>query len=773
MEGRPGPFSWSPEAVDTSYPTCSHGPLTTREARSTLIGRIIRMPARPRQNKTPDGAKRRWTPDERATRGPSSDAAAPAKGARAAKREARFGAERERSADRTPASASRGQNRGIDWYPGPRNADRPSGDRRFAGQRNRTERPQRDDRAERPERGRFERPTTGSRPERGARFDRDASRAPERGGRPERNDRFSRPERADRAERPQRSFDRSERPQGQDRFARPQRDDRAERPQRSFDRSERPQGQDRFARPQRDDRAERPQRSFDRSERPQRNDRSERPQRSFDRPQRDDRPARTERPPYQDRSERPQRTERFDRDDRRSPREERPRTEHFPARNPNRDRAQHDRRPATSFSGREERTTRFEAPQDVVLARLEGDVVTAADVAGRSFADLGLGEQITKALADLGATSPFPIQAATIPAALQGRNVLGRGRTGSGKTIAFGAALVERLLRNWAAAGRTGTGRRVGRAPRALILAPTRELALQIDRTVQPIARSVGLYTTQIVGGVPQGRQVGALVKGVDIVIGTPGRIEDLLEQGRLDLSAIEIAVLDEADHMADLGFLEPIQRLLRRVPTEGQRLMFSATLDAAVAQLVAEFLPDPDVHEVADSAGTVTADHRVLVIEQGEKLPVLAALVGSVDRSLVFARTRAFAEQLADDLDGEGVKTESLHGDLNQGRRTRNLARFSEGKVSALVATDVAARGIHVDDIELVVHADSAEDYKTYLHRSGRTGRAGASGTVVTLITASRRRRFTELLERAGIEARFVVLRKGEDPVEALRSAR
>lgn len=405
----------------------------------------------------------------------------------------------------------------------------------------------------------------------------------------------------------------------------------------------------------------------------------------------------------------------------------------------------------------------------MVLERLHGEVVTAEDVAGATFADLGLGEQITKALAELGAASPFPIQAATIPAALRGRNVLGRGRTGSGKTIAFGAALVERLLRNWAESGRTGSGRRIGRPPRALVLAPTRELALQIDRTIQPISRSVGLYTTQIVGGVPQGRQVGALAKGVDIVIGTPGRIEDLLEQGRLDLSAIEIAVLDEADHMADLGFLEPIQRLLRRVPAKGQRLMFSATLDAAVSRLVDEFLPDPDVHEVADAEGSVMADHRVLVIEQGEKLPVLTALVGAVDRTLVFARTRAFAEQLADELDAEGVRTESLHGDLNQGRRTRNLARFSEGKVAALVATDVAARGIHVDGVDLVVHADSAEDYKTYLHRSGRTGRAGATGTVVTLITARRRRRFTELLERAGIEAEFVVLRAGDDPVAAI----
>ncbi len=394
--------------------------------------------------------------------------------------------------------------------------------------------------------------------------------------------------------------------------------------------------------------------------------------------------------------------------------------------------------------------------------------MTAEDVADVTFASLGLGQQIVRALAELGASTPFPIQSATIPHVLEGRNVLGRGRTGSGKTIAFGAGAVERLMRNWAESGRTGSGRRVGRAPRALILAPTRELALQIDRTVQPIARSVGLFTTQIVGGVPQARQVGALQKGVDIVIGTPGRLEDLIEQGRLDLSEIEITILDEADHMAELGFIEPMQRLLRAVPADGQRLLFSATLDSAVAALVDEFLPNPAVHEVAETAGPA-ASHRVLVIEQGEKLAVLAALLKSADRSLVFARTRAFAEQLADELDDAGVRAESLHGDLNQGRRTRNLAKFSEGRVAALVATDVAARGIHVDAVDLVVHADAAEDYKTYLHRSGRTARAGAAGTVVTLITARRRRRFAELLERAEIEADFVSLRAGDDAAVAL----
>ena len=230
-----------------------------------------------------------------------------------------------------------------------------------------------------------------------------------------------------------------------------------------------------------------------------------------------------------------------------------------------------------------------------MLERLEADAIQAADVEGVTFADLGLGTNIVRELGELGAVQPFPIQAATIPDVLAGRDVLGRGKTGSGKTIAFGAPLVERLMENNA-----GKNRRMGRNPRALILAPTRELALQIDRTVQPIARSVGLFTTQIYGGVPQGRQVGALQRGVDIIIGTPGRIEDLIEQGRLDLSEIAVTVLDEADHMCDLGFLEPVQRILDQTAPGGQRLLFSATLDKGVATLVDQYLDNPSVHEVA-----------------------------------------------------------------------------------------------------------------------------------------------------------------------------
>ena len=405
---------------------------------------------------------------------------------------------------------------------------------------------------------------------------------------------------------------------------------------------------------------------------------------------------------------------------------------------------------------------------DTVLKRLEAETISHADVEGVSFADLGLGDNIVRTLAELGAPSPFPIQAATIPDVISGRDVLGRGRTGSGKTIAFAAPVVERLMEN-----NGGKGRKPGRKPRALVIAPTRELALQIDRTVQPIARSVGLFTTQIYGGVPQHRQVMALQRGVDIVIGTPGRIEDLIEQGRLDLSEVTMTVLDEADHMCDLGFLEPVQRVLRETADGGQRLLFSATLDAGVSALVAEFLIAPAVHEVAgEDQASSTIDHRILLIEQRDKVAVIEDLVDRNGKTLVFARTRAFAEQLADQLDDAGIPATSLHGDLNQSRRTRNLAMLTSGRVNVLVATDVAARGIHVDDISLVIQADAPDEYKTYMHRSGRTGRAGKQGTVVTLVPRSRRRRMEGLLDRAEISADVVPVAPGDDVLRRLATA-
>jgi len=372
---------------------------------------------------------------------------------------------------------------------------------------------------------------------------------------------------------------------------------------------------------------------------------------------------------------------------------------------------------------------------------------------------------MTRQLIAMGAESPFPIQAATIPDVLKGKDVLGRGKTGSGKTIAFGAPLVERLMEN-----EGGKNRQVGRKPRALILAPTRELAQQIDRTVQPIARSVGLFTTTIVGGVPQFKQVSALQRGVDIVIATPGRIEDLVEQGRLDLSNVIVTVLDEADHMCDLGFLEPVQRILRETQKGGQKLLFSATLDKGVATLVNEFLVEPSVHEVAgEDQASSTIDHRVLLIEQRDKRAIIEQLAAGAGKTLVFTRTRAFAEEMSDFLEDAGIPATSLHGDLNQSRRTRNLQLLTSGRVNVLVATDVAARGIHVDDISLVIQADAPEEYKTYLHRAGRTGRAGKVGTVVTLIPKGRRRKMDELLGRADIDAKIDMVAPGDQLLDEL----
>ncbi|WP_022888700.1 DEAD/DEAH box helicase [Agromyces italicus] len=596
-------------------------------------------------------------------------------------------------------------------------------------------------------------------------------RAPRSYDRNDRNDRPARPHY--REDRPARSYNRDDRaPRSYDRNDRPARSfDRDDRAPRRFDRDERParpfDRNDRDDRPARSyDRDDRAPRSYDRSDRParsfDRNDRNDRPARSFDRNDRNDRPARSF--DRNDRNDRPARS--FDRNDRNDrPARSFDRNDRGPRREFDRPGFQDSgRRPSNFYPSRDE-NPRFSPNDDVVLERLEAQAIQADAVDGVSFGDLGLGSNVVAALAQLGAVSPFPIQAATIPVVLEGRDVLGRGKTGSGKTIAFGAPAVERLMQLWSASGKAGGRRQMGRKPRALILAPTRELALQIDRTVQPIAQSVGLFTTQIYGGVPQGRQVGALQRGVDIVIGTPGRIEDLIEQGRLDLSEVVITVLDEADHMCDLGFLEPVQRIIRRTAEGGQKLLFSATLDQGVATLVDEFLVDPAVHEVAgEDQASSTIDHRVFVIENRDKRDIVAELANRDGKTLVFSRTRAFAEDLTDHLENYGIRAVALHGDLNQSRRTRNLQQLTSGRVNVLVATDVAARGIHVDDIDLVIQADAPDEYKTYLHRSGRTGRAGKQGRVVTLIPRNRQRRMTELLDRAEIDIDFVDVRLGDD---------
>lgn len=657
----------------------------------------------------------------------------------------------------------------------------------------------RTDRSDRTREGRDDRPRydRDARPARGARDDRPRYDRDDRNrdARPARTDRFDRSERPrfdrdDRGGRPARNdrFDRTDRPR-YDRDARPARGDRPDWAPRS-DRTDRAHRDDRARtdRPQHDRVERRSSRYFDergveragRDDRP-RYDRDDRPRSDRPRYDRDDR-ARTERPRY-NREERPRhdgaRSERprYDREDR--SRNDRPR---FDGNDRNdrsrseRPRYEREERPRYDRDSRPEQ--RFTPQDDVVLERLQAQATEATDVEGVTFDQLGLGQNIVRSLADLGASSPFPIQAATIPDVLAGRDVLGRGRTGSGKTIAFGAPLVERLLglaanqpkgsvegeEKLVRGERAPRRRQQGRNPRALILAPTRELALQIDRTVQPIAQSVGLFTTQIYGGVPQARQVGALQRGVDIVIGTPGRIEDLIEQGRLSLRDVQITVLDEADHMCDLGFLEPVQRILRQTAPGGQKLLFSATLDKGVASLVKEFLPEPSVHEVAgEDQASGTIDHRVLLVNREDKLDVIQQLVDRPGKTLVFSRTRAYAERLAEELEDAGIPAVSLHGDLNQSRRTRNLEKLTKGRVNVLVATDVAARGIHVDDIDLVVQADPPDEYKTYLHRAGRTGRAGKQGMVVTLIPRNRQKKTKELLQRAEIDAEATAFYPGD----------
>ena len=367
-----------------------------------------------------------------------------------------------------------------------------------------------------------------------------------------------------------------------------------------------------------------------------------------------------------------------------------------------------------------------------------------ADDAG--FAELGVPDTLVALLTRGGITEPFPIQRATLPDSLAGRDVLGRGRTGSGKTLAFGLPVLTRL------AG-SRSDRRPGR-PRALILAPTRELAIQIDATIAPLAKAVGLRTTTIFGGVGQAPQVNALRNGVDVVVACPGRLEDLIDQGHCQLDRVEIAVLDEADHMADLGFLPGVKRLLDRVPDNAQHMLFSATLDNGIDVIVKRYLDDPITHSVDSEQSPVnTMTHHVLHVSTADRLHVLVNLTSAPGRSIVFTRTKYRAKTLTKQLNASGVPAVEMHGNLTQNVRTRNLAAFSEGRAVVLVATDIAARGIHVDDVTLVIHADPPIEHKAYLHRSGRTARAGNDGTVVTLVLEPQRREVTQLMKKAGID--------------------
>ncbi len=362
-----------------------------------------------------------------------------------------------------------------------------------------------------------------------------------------------------------------------------------------------------------------------------------------------------------------------------------------------------------------------------------------------SFADLGVPSALVTVLDTHGITAPFPIQTATLPDALAGRDVLGRGRTGSGKTYAFVLPMLARLASS-------GTARRPGR-PRALVLAPTRELASQIAAALKPLADALGLRAITVFGGVGQNPQVSGLRRGVDIVVACPGRLEDLIQQGHARLDAVEITVLDEADHMADLGFLPVVRRLLDSTPKNGQRMLFSATLDAGVDVLVRRFLHDPVTHSVDTVQSPVsTMAHHVLHVRTDDRLPVLVDLTAAPGRTLVFTRTKHGAKKLTKQLAAAGVPAVELHGNLAQNARTRNLSAFHDGSATTMVATDIAARGIHVDDVALVIHADPPVEHKAYLHRSGRTARAGADGTVITLMTDAQVRDVRDLTRKAGI---------------------
>ena len=360
-----------------------------------------------------------------------------------------------------------------------------------------------------------------------------------------------------------------------------------------------------------------------------------------------------------------------------------------------------------------------------------------------SFASLGLPASLVTALARRGVVEPFPIQAATMPDALAGRDVLGRGATGSGKTLAFGLPMLVRL------AGQQARPLR----PLAMILVPTRELAMQVHDALEPLGRPLGVRLRLVVGGMSFPKQTDALRRGTEIVVATPGRLTDHVKQGTCDLSDVDIAVLDEADHMADMGFLPQVSWLLDRIAPGGQRLLFSATLDRDVDKLVRKYLSNPVTHSLAPSTAAVsTMDHHLLRVSHEQKFDVTAEIAGRAGRTIMFVRTKHGADRLVKQLSRVGVVAAALHGGKTQGTRTRTLAQFREGQVPVLVATDVAARGVHVDDISLVVHVDPPADPKSYLHRAGRTARAGESGTVVTLVAPHQEREVDVLAKQAGI---------------------
>jgi superfamily II DNA/RNA helicase len=592
----------------------------------------------------------------------------------------------------------------------------------------------------------------------------------------------SRDDRAPRSygsDRPARSNDsRDERPArtyGSDRPARSN-DSRDDRPPRSYgsDRPARAYGSDRPARSNdsRDDRAprsyggDRPARSSDsRDSRDSRDDRaprsygSDRPARSYggDRPARsndsrddraprtygNDRPSRTsgsDRPARSYGSDRPARTNNS-RDDRapRSYGSDRP-VRTYEKREPG--------APRSDFKRDANYGKRTDRPARTYEKNIPAPVIDTTPIAiaeDNGFAALGLPAALVERLAREGITAPFPIQTATIPDALAGRDVLGRGQTGSGKTFAFGLPTLTRLAEG---------DRALARRPRALILTPTRELAMQISDALEPFVHVMGLRHKLVAGGMPYPPQLMALDRGVDLLIATPGRLKDLIERGAVQLTDISIMILDEADHMAEMGFLPEITSILDGLPEGGQRLLFSATLDRGIDAVVKRYLTDAVTHSTDDATASVTTmDHHILLIDPQHKKSITAEVANREGRTLVFVRTKLGADRVAEQLREQGVFAAALHGGLAQGARNRVLNAFKDGSLPVLVATDVAARGIHVDDIGVVLQADPPADHKDYLHRSGRTARAGEKGSVITLALPHQRKGMERLAREAGVD--------------------
>ncbi|WP_374929840.1 DEAD/DEAH box helicase [Kytococcus sedentarius] len=407
-------------------------------------------------------------------------------------------------------------------------------------------------------------------------------------------------------------------------------------------------------------------------------------------------------------------------------------------------------------------------PADEVEKAAPGQTLAAApsekvEHQGPTFAELGVPQVLVERLARDGISTAFPIQAATLPDSLAGRDLLGRGRTGSGKTLAFGLPTIARLE----------GGRAQRNKPRAVILTPTRELAMQVSDALQPFAHVAGLKHKLVAGGLPYPPQISALERGLDILIATPGRLIDLIEKGAADLSAVEIAVLDEADHMAEMGFLPEVTQIMDLMPSGGQRMLFSATLDNGIDQLVENYLVDPVTHSTDDATAAVTTmEHRAFLVHPHHKKTLTNQIAARDGRTVVFVRTKLGADRVAEQLRESGVFAAALHGGLNQAQRNRVLAAFKDGGLPVLVATDVAARGIHVDDVSLVLQVDPPADHKDYLHRAGRTARAGGKGVVVTLALPHQKRTMQRLLDQAGVDVKPESMEPDSDELVAITGA-